>query len=177
MGSIKSFNEFKKINEAGWDSIDEDAGEILVNGVSLFVTNVCIYDTPNTIAYEASVKPTPEELTEIGIWSEKYVESYTNGEDPIMLIYSNGKELTKKELRSMEAENVRDVNDDQIIEYFNADYMKKIPSDEMTAEQFMNLVKGIEFNQYNEYNDIHFIDTEAAPGYRLLTRLGSFDKK
>lgn len=167
--NIKSFSEFKKINESGWDSMDEDAGEIIVNGVSLDTTSVCIYDTPDSIAYEVFVNPTPAELVKIGIMSEKYIDEV----DPRILIYSNGKDLTRKELKSMGAETVRDIEDSDIVGYFISDYSRKIPSDVITAEQFVELVKSVE---YNEYEDLRLIDSKEAPAYRQLLRSGIFNK-
>jgi len=171
---MKHLKSYKRLNEAGWDSIDEDFMEIVVNGVSLSGTGICVYDTPNHISYEVYVKPSEEELAKIGIWSNSYIEE---GEDARMYIYSNSKELTKKELKSMGAESVRDIEDEDIGDYFSEDYSKKIPSEEMTAEEFIALVKSVDFNveQYG-LEDLHIIDAEAAPGYRLLGRLGAFKK-
>jgi hypothetical protein len=174
---IKSFTQYfdplqesvEKINEAGWDSIDEDAGEIVVNGVVLEIVSVCVYDTPNTIAYEVLVQPTAEELTKIGIWSDKYMDEV----DARIYIYSNGKNLTKKELKSFGAETVRDIEDENVVEYFYKDYLAKVHNEDMTTEQFMEIIKSYDIN---EYDDFRFISKEEAPGYKFLGKVGIFDK-
>lgn len=174
--NIATFSQFNKLNEAGWDSIDEDFGEIVVNGVSLWTTSVCVYDTPNDISYDVFVKPTEEDLIKMGVWSVGYFDE--DEEDRRMYIYGNSKELTKKELRAMGAETVRDIDDQDIVDYFNADYDTKIPSDVLTAEQFIEIVKGVYFNtEQLGLGDIHLMNDEAAPGYRLLGRLGTFKNK
>lgn len=174
--NIATFSQFNKLNESGWDSIDEDFGEIVVNGVTLFITSVCVYDTPNDISYEVFVKPTEAELTKMGVWSVGYLEE--DAGDRRMYIYGNSKELTKKELRAMGAETVRDIDDLYIADYFNTDYVNKIPSDVLTAEQFIEIVKGVDFNtEQLGLGDIHLMNDEAAPGYRLLGRLGTFKNK
>jgi hypothetical protein len=176
LNRIKSFNQFNKLNEAGWDSVDENYGEITVNGVTLSTTSVCYYDTPSDISYELYVKPSEEELMKIGIWSSGYLEE--DEEDRIMYIYANSKELTKKELKAMGAETVRDIEDEDILDYFSADYDKKVPIDVMTAEQFIELVKSVDYNiEQQGLEDLHLIDDTAAPGYRLLGRLGAFKNK
>lgn len=173
---IATFSQFNKLNEAGWDSIDEDFDEIVVNGVTLWITSVCVYDTPNDISYDVFVKPTEEELIKMGVWSVGYFDE--DEEDRRMYIYSGNKELTKKELKAMGAETVRDIDDQDIADYFRADYDKKMPSDVMTAEQFIELVKGVDFNaEQLGLGDIHLLSDEGAPGYRLLGRLGSFKNK
>ena len=170
---MKHLKSYKRLNEAGWNSIDEDFGDISVNGVVLDLTAICIYDTPNDIAYEVYVKPTNEDLIKIGIWSENYTEE--DEESRSIFIFMEEKELTKKELKSMGAESVRDLEDENIADYFMDKY-NKIPS-EFTAEEFINLVKSVAFNtESNGLEDLHLIDSEAAPGYRLLGRLGAFKK-
>jgi hypothetical protein len=176
LNRIKSFNQFNKLNEAGWNSIDENYGEITVNGVTLSTAAVCYYDTPYDISYEICVNPSEEELIKIGIWSVGYLEE--DEEDRRMYIYSNSKELTKKELKSMGAETVRDIDDEDIMDYFSADYDKKVPIDVMTAEQFIELVKSVDYNiEQQGLGDLHLIEDTAAPGYRLLGRLGTFKNK
>jgi hypothetical protein len=173
---IASFNQFNKLNEAGWDSIDENYGEITVNGVTLSTTSVCYYDTPSDISYELYVNPSEKELIKIGIWSVGYLEE--DEEDRRMYIYANSKELTKKELKAMGAETVRDIEDEDILDYFSADYNRKVPIDVMTAEQFIELVKSVDYNiEQQGLEDLHLIEDTAAPGYRLLGRLGAFKNK
>jgi hypothetical protein len=172
---IATFSQFNRLNEAGWDSAFS-AGYIVVNGVTLFIKSVCFYDTPNDISYDAFVNPTEEDLTKMGVWSVGYFDE--DEEDRRMYIYGNSKELTKKELKAMGAETVRDIDDQDIVDYFSADYDNKIPSDVMTAEQFIELVKGVDFNtEQLGLGDIHLMSDEAAPGYRLLGRLGAFKNK
>lgn len=173
MERIKSFNDFKKINEAGWNSIDEDAGDIVVNGVSLDLTAIYNYDTPDMISYEVCVKPSNEDLIKIGIWSDSYAEE--DEDSRWIFIFMKEKELTKKELKSMGAETVRDIEDENIFDYFSKDW-NKVPS-EFTAQEFIDLAKSIDFNtEANGLDDLHLLDSEAAPGYRLLGRLGAFKK-
>ena len=173
---IATFSQFNRLNEAGWDSGYENYGEITVNGVTLSTTAVCYYDTPSDISYVLYVKPSEEELMKIGIWSAGYLEE--DEEDRIMYIYANSKELTKKELKAMGAETVRDIDDQDIFDYFRADYDKKMTIDVMTAEQFIELVKSVDYNiEQQGLEDLHLIDDTAAPGYRLLGRLRAFKNK
>lgn len=173
---IATFSQFNRLNEAGWDSINDDFGDIVVNGVMLFATSVCYYDTPNDISYEIYVNPSEEELTKMGVWSVGYLEE--DEDDRRMYIYANSKELTKKELKSMGAETVRDLDDEDISNYFSADYNKKMPIDVMTSEKFIDLVKSVDYNiEQWGLGDIHLMSDEAAPGYRLLGRLGAFKNK
>jgi hypothetical protein len=173
---IASFNQFNKLNEAGWDSIIDNFGEIVVNGVVLKTTAACVYDTPYDISYEVWVMPTEQDLIKMGVWSNGYLE-----EDELyrrMYIYEKSKEFTSGEMESMGFSNVRDMEDSDIVDYFSDDYYEKVPNEEMTSEKFIELIQSVPFNteQYG-LEDIHLINSEAEPGYKLLGRLGAFKNK
>jgi len=70
------------------------------------------------------------------------------------------------------------MEDSDIVDYFSDDYSEKIPNEVMTSEKFIELVQSVPLNieQY-ELGDIHLINPEAEPGYRLLGRLGTFKNK
>jgi len=176
LNRIKSFNQFNKLNEAGWDSIIDNFGKIVVNGVSLKTTAACVYDTPYDISYEVWVMPTEQDLIKMGVWSNGYLEE--DEKYRRMHIYEKSKEFTSDEMESMGFSNVRDMEDSDIVDYFSDDYYEKIPNEEMTSEKFIELVQSVPLNieQY-ELGDIHLINSEAEPGYRLLGRLGTFKNK
>jgi hypothetical protein len=108
---------------------------------------------------------------------KKYKIEYSV-QDVTNLYYEKSKEFTSDEMESMGFSNVRDMEDSDIVDYFSDDYYEKIPNEVMTSEKFIELVQSVPLNieQY-ELGDIHLINSEAEPGYRLLGRLGTFKNK
>ena len=169
MKSIKSFGHFVRMNEAGWDSFD-DLGSIFINEVEIATKYVCFYDTPDTITYNVYIEPTPQEMIKMRVWSQNYNDLANER----IYLYENSKDLTVKELSSMGAQSVRDINDSDISGYFEDDYLEKVHSEDMTTDQFIELVKS-----YGDNEDIFDIrkidDDEEAKGFGLLGNFGVFD--
>jgi hypothetical protein len=169
MKSIKSFGDFVRMNEAGWDSFD-DLGSVLINGVEIATKYVCFYDTPNTITYNVYIEPTPQEMVKMRAWSE----NYSDLADGRIYLYDNSNDLTEEELSSMGAQTVRDIDDSDISGYFETDYLEKLHNEDMTTEQFIELVKSYDVNE--DIFDIRKIeDGEEAKGFGLLGNFGVFD--
>jgi hypothetical protein len=168
MKSIKNFGDFVKMNESGWNSSD-DLGSVLINGVDIETKYVCFYDTPNTIGFNIYIQPTPQEMIKMGVWSE----NYNDLDDGMIYLYDKSKDLTEKELSSKGAQSVRDIDDSDVYDYFEAYYIEKMHSRGMTTDQFIALVKSYDAN--DEIFDIRKIDGEEAKGFGLLGNFGVFD--
>jgi len=104
------------------------------------------------------------------VWSQNYNDLANER----IYLYENSKDLTVKELSSMGAQSVRDINDSDISGYFEDDYLEKVHSEDMTTDQFIELVKS-----YGDNEDIFDIrkidDDEEAKGFGLLGNFGVFD--
>lgn len=168
---MKHLKSYGRLNEAGWDSSDEFF-EIEVNGVKIQTHYSCFYDTPYNIGLEIYVMPTPSQLAQMGVWSDNYVNNYS--EDERLYIYTNGTELKKSYFKKMGFNSVRDMNDSDIFDYFEKEYSNKIP-DELTSDQFVGLVKQYADLANEDYNDIKVITGDAKKGYGALGKFGIFD--
>lgn len=167
---IHNFKNWKALNEAGWDSIDDDAGDIVINGVSLDLTIVYIYDTPDCAEMSVYIKPTPKELLKIGVFSDGY--SKLDEDERQILLYTKGEELSKKKMRELGVSSVRDIEDSDIYDMYESDYKASVP-DPMTREEFVEIIKKWEWNMDDQgLSDIIIIPDNAKSGYGLLGNFG-----
>lgn len=170
---IHNYKDWKALNESGWDSVDEDAGDIVINGVSLDLTIVYTYDSPNYIGMSVYIKPTVNELIEIGVFSAGYkdLDEY----DRQILLYDNGEELSGEDLESeFGVSSVRNLGDDDIYGLYEEDYKKSLP-DPLTKEQFVEIVKKFDWNMEDQGLSDIFIIPDKNKSYKMLGKLGSFD--
>ena len=172
---IKDFKNWKSLNEYGWDSIDDDAGDISINGVSLDLTIVYVYDTPNAIAMGVYVKPTPEELLEIGVFSAGYVG--VEEDDRGIRIYENGEELSDKRMERLGVSSVRDLNDSDIYGMYGKNYKASVP-DPMTREKFIKIVKEYDWNTDDQgLSDIVAVPDGEKETYKKILRATELSMK
>lgn len=168
---MKHIKTYARLNEAGWDSSDEFF-EIEVNGVKIKTYYSCFYDTPDNIALEIYVIPTPSELAQMGVWSENYVNNYSG--DERLYIYTNGIDLKKSYFKKMGFDSVRDMSDSDIFDYFKKEYSSKI-TDKLTSDQFVALVKQYTDLANEDYDDIKILSGDLKKGYGALGKFGVFD--
>lgn len=167
MKNLVGYREFQKLNEYSWDSSDE-FGEITVNGVVLKTKYVCLYDTPNFISFEVYVEPTNKEMLSMGVYSAKYFENDDPSEKRIF-IFSKGTELSMSALKKMGVENVRDLEDSDVIEKYSKSYNKKIKDGNLSSDEFVKLSKEI---GYSEFDDMIVI-RDKRKTYNLLGEIGA----
>lgn len=165
---IKDFKNWKALNEYGWDSIDDDAGDIVINGVSLDLTIVYVYDTPNAISMGVYVKPTPEELLEIGVFSAGYVG--VEEDDRGILIYENGEELSDKRMERLGVASVRNLDDSDIYGMYEKNYKASVP-DTMTKDKFIKIVKKFEWSMEDQgLSDIVAVQDSDKEIYKSIQK-------
>lgn len=167
MKNLVGYREFQKLNEYGWDSYGE-FGEITVNGVVLKTKYICLYDTPNFISFEVYVEPTNKEMLSAGVYSPKYFENDDPSEKRIC-IFHKGTELSMSALKKMGGENVRDLEDFDIIEKYSKSYNKNIKDGNLSSDEFVKLSKEVE---YSEFDDMIVI-RDNQKNYNLLAGIGA----
>ena len=143
---IKDFSNWRSLNENAWDSIDEDAGDISINGVILDLTIVYYYEIPNEIGMAVYVKPTPEELLEIGVFSASYAG--VEEDDRVIILYEKREELSNKRMAELGISRVDRLDDSDIYDMYEKNYRASVP-DPMTRDKFIKIVKENEWNMEN----------------------------
>jgi hypothetical protein len=170
---VHNYKDWKALNESGWDSVDEDAGDIVINGVVLDLTIVYTYDTINCIGMSVYIKPTVNELIEIGVFSAGYAD--LDEYDRQILLYDNGEELSVEDLaRDFGVSDVRQLEDSDIYDLYEEDYKKSLP-DPLTKEQFVEIVKKFDWNMEDQgLSDILITTEKTQKGLKLLSDFDLF---
>jgi hypothetical protein len=151
---LHNYKTWKSLNEGGWDSVDEDAGDIAINGVTLDITITYDYDTSSpSVGMSVYVKPTLDELIKIGVFSGGY--SKLEQDERSILLYDHGEDLDSPS-------EVRKTDDGDIYDMFSDDYQSKVP-DPLTTKQFIDIIKEYEWNREDQgLDDIIQLDPNLS---------------
>lgn len=112
MKHIKIFENF--VNEAGWDSFQDNIKIIKIDGEKAKVSIRYVYDTPNYVAAELYIAPGPKALKALGITEDDY-DAF-----PGILLMGASKENSKI--------NTREMDDTDVYDLFNTKIQKALDS-------------------------------------------------